>query len=491
MSIATGLQLIVALLLPWLVGYLLATAVLRLFRRHEYGLLIRLGYGFLIGQLLVGGLMVAIDGMGFGIGFYPVIAALGVIGGAAWWAARRLPGFSPALLEPHDKRPPPATAWRLSEALLVGLFLLLILAHWAPSAIEVWWRPLYPWDAWALWGYRAKAWFFQGELTPFVSPEQWLRSPEGAYPIHGHHYPTLVSLLQTWIALSLEQWHESLINLPWLLVPIALGLIIYGQLRMLGLSRVMALIPVYLMISMPMIHTHIALAGYADIWQAAYTSGGFIAFVAGVRNGDRFWQLWGLLFVIFGVWIKSEGAVWLFLLGLTGVLAMLRGWAWAALAGLFAVTVTLVLHQLDLTLELPYLGRVGIADNMLYLPAIPPQQLAYNDVWGPFGLNLFVYNNWHLLWYLMPVFLGMALARWNRATSYRVRGLAIAAPVVAIFAIFLLTAQGAWAENYTAINRLFIHFVPLWVFIFFTLWQDMMPQPGDQDSSRNAAHARG
>ena len=38
-------------------------------------------------------------------------------------------------------------------------------------------------------------------------------------------------------------------------------------------------------------------------------------------------------------------------------------------------------------------------------------------------------------------------------------------PLGAILFIFTFSAEGAWARDFTAVNRLFIHYVPSWVLV--------------------------
>jgi hypothetical protein len=467
-----GSQLTIALLLPWCAGYLLATRILKAYGRLDYGILTRLGYGFLLGQILVGSLLVSMDGLGLGIGFYPVIAALSLLMAITLWPPRPIRGLALPLNDPPPEilRPSPPLN-RIERAIAIALG-LLILAHWGIAAFEVWWRPLYPWDAWTLWSYRASVWFQQGELVPFLPAAEWVQATEAAYTVDGYHYPTLVSLLQTWIALALGQWHESLINLPWLLVPIALACILYDQLRVIGSSVTLALLAVYALFSMPMFLTHFALAGYADIWQAAYISAGLMALVVGVRLEDRLWQLWGLIFAVFGIWVKQEGAIWLFLFGLITILPRLDRRILIALAGLLPLFVLLVVYQVDLLVELPYLGPIGLADGAVHLPFFAPLQLTYNELWDAFIANFYIYNNWHLFWFILPIAFCATLWHWKNNPHHQTQSLIIALPLLAIFSIFLFSAHGMWAENYTALNRLFLHFIPIWIFILFSIWLD-------------------
>ncbi len=461
---AESSRLLLALLLPWLVGGLLVGWLAARLGRRRLGWPLVAGYGLLLGQVVVAGGLRLQNGLGGGIAFYPMVAWLLLLALALGWALRRA---APERLSPRWQAPPSGRGDTVVALLLVAGILL----HLLPSLVEILWRPLFPWDAWTTWGHRAKLWVSHGALLPLVAPSQWA-SGEG-YTISAHTYPLLVSLLQSWIALAWGAWSDTLINLPWLLAAVALLLLLYGHLRELRCSRTCALLPGYLLISQPLVHTHISLAGYADLWQAAFTGSGLVALLLGGQLRDRFWQGWGIALLLLGVAVKSEGMVWLLVaLLLWGVLRLGR-WGWLGLAGGLLLLAGGGYAELPLLLELPLLGTLGLVGSELHLPLLGVQQLGYNPIWGPLLANLWQYANWNLFWYLVVVALGVALYNWR--TPFAKTGIiALLLPLAAVVAIFLLSDQGRWASDYTAINRLFIHFMPLWVVVVTLLlsgWQ--------------------
>ena len=48
---------------------------------------------------------------------------------------------------------------------------------------------------------------------------------------------------------------------------------------------------------------------------------------------------------------------------------------------------------------------------------------------------------------------------------HRIASLFLLIPLAAILFIFLWTEEGVWAESFTAVNRLFIHFAPCWMLL--------------------------
>ncbi len=239
-----------------------------------------LGYGFLLGVLATTGIMSLIDALGLAQSFWAtaslliVLTAMGVgLSGKEIWV--RLTTDNGDVEE--------ESGWH--NTLLV-ILLALILVRSINLAMEVYWRPLYPWDAWKVWAVKSQVWFELKQLVPFVDGNTWMRFPGEFYTVEGWHYPETVSLISTWMALGLGRWDGALVNLPWLFCWIALGLAFYGQARILGVSVLSALAFTYLLLSMPLLNAHVALAGYADLWLAVVYGLAGMAFFQWLQTGD-------------------------------------------------------------------------------------------------------------------------------------------------------------------------------------------------------------
>src|SRR5205085_6413466 len=98
------------------------------------------------------------------------------------------------------------------------------------------------------------------------------------------HYPATVPLLQTWAATLLGHWDDTLVNLPWWCMAIAFACAIYGCLRRMELTPLFAIIGTWLVMSLPVLDTHVALAGYADLPMATYLTLGALFAVRAVRT---------------------------------------------------------------------------------------------------------------------------------------------------------------------------------------------------------------
>jgi hypothetical protein len=153
---------------------------------------------------------------------------------------------------------------------LFWLGLLLLSIRFVGLAMEVGWRLLLPYDAWAQWATKSRVWFEFGRIVPFVLPDAWLRSgdPMAFMDMHSN-YPGTVPLLQVWTDLCLGRWDESLMNAPWLALFATLGLAFYAQLRRTAIAPWRAMIYTYFLLSLPFLDIHVALAGVADVFVAA------------------------------------------------------------------------------------------------------------------------------------------------------------------------------------------------------------------------------
>jgi len=193
----------------------------------------------------------------------------------------------------------------------LALLLAWIIIHLSLAAIEILYRPVFPWDAWLNWMYRAKAWFFEGAIFGFSSPIEWATDTGAlAYNVGGHNYPTFVPTIAFWAACSLGFWSDTLVNTPVLFCGIALAMGIYGQCREFGGSYLHSVAAAYLLLSVPLVGTHLALAGYADIWIAGFTGLGFAALTRGLIDDNRFQSALGLLMAALAITVKAEGLVW-------------------------------------------------------------------------------------------------------------------------------------------------------------------------------------
>ncbi|GMR15191.1 MAG: hypothetical protein BMS9Abin30_0813 [Gammaproteobacteria bacterium] len=476
------LTLYAGLLLPWLGGtFWLAFAESRLEPNKSHNRIRQAGYGFFLGYAVLFMAIIATDRLTGTTSWAGLMLFLGVFatsGGLAVWLT---PGSSPSTLNPVPAPP------RSSKSTAVKLLTVLVVAwtavHLVFIAVDVFNQPLYPWDAWLAWVYRAKAWFLAGGMTAVVGPAEWASAvATNTYTIEAWMYPLFPSVIPYWAALSLGNWSETLVNLPVLFAGIAIGMALYGQCREHGLGVKTSLVCCYLLYSIPIFATHIALAGYADIWMAGFTGLGFIAIIRaavikstvlgadGPQAKYGLQMALGLLMAALGILVKNEGVVWFLAVLALLILINFRArvpiliFATIALAALlgFALGVTHI--------SIPLVGTLGVVDGRLLIPFIGKFALELHNIWGVYWDNFFAMGNWNLLWVLVLASLILSCKSASNSSTHRVPRIGLA-----FFSIFLatqlfifgLTDQGIWADTYTAINRLPLHFVPALLFAAF------------------------
>lgn len=317
----------------------------------------------------------------------------------------------------------------------VALLLLVILAHAIPIVTEVIVRPLYPYDATSAWATKAKVWSETGEFVRFVDKETWLNSDDTTlFTDHKPDYPIITPLLQLWTATLLGGWDVSLVNLPWILIYAYALVLLFGLLRELRIGSLGSLLATYVLASLPLFNTHIALAGYADALLGVSVCALLGVMVLWVRDREP-WQL--LILILFASacpLIKNEGAFWL-LASVSGLMVGLVTprfalWCAGVGAGLAAGLLLVVpedfvfaghsLQQLDLryregTLHATFRSQIALGSfgvlygcalgTILLLTRMPRRNTCDDTVLLQLGLPLVLM---HVLMYFLFSFTGYA-----------------------------------------------------------------------------------
>ena len=201
----------------------------------------------------------------------PILLPLAI--GAWAWALLRSRSFVPAIADQRRLHP------------LMWVLVALLAAHAWLMADEILLRPMYPWDAWAAWLLKPKAWMLAGHLDRFVAWDEWLADASGTLrTAQTWNYPEALGRLAVWFASAWGEWNAGVVGILWLALWLALLAGSYGQLRALGLQRDRAIIAMYALGSLPLINVHVALAGYADLWIATLIAFACLAWLRGLRK---------------------------------------------------------------------------------------------------------------------------------------------------------------------------------------------------------------
>jgi hypothetical protein len=441
--------IIASVALPWLAGWCLVLALQRTTEPRD--LVLAAGYGYLPGVLVTSLAMRALDAVAVPW-TVPLVAVQLIAFAAAACALARLPSLS--LRERWRAGRGRIRALPGPQRLLFIGGCALIVVRLCGLALELAWRPLLPWDAWAQWATKARVWYHYGSIAEFVDPAKWLASGTPMQFMDAHSdYPATVPLLQVWTALWLGRWDESLTNVPWLAVLTALGLAFYAQLRHTGVGIAQATLFTYLLLSIPFIDLHVAVAGYVDIFIAAAYGMAAMALWRWTRTRERADALLAVLSALACVAIKKEGIVWALTLLPPVLVAINRRVGLAAAALLGAAMLGYLLYG-------P--GELNVLGYTL--------RTEFSNVSLPLLEHLFEMDNWHLLWYLA---LGTMALRWRALFSAAMAPMTVTmlGAFAFVFVVFFFSNAAFGVADETLVNRLPLHMVPVLAFYLILLWR--------------------
>jgi hypothetical protein len=197
-----------------------------------------------------------------------------------------------------------------------------------------------------------------------------------------------------------------------------------------------------------------------------------MSFLQWVRTGDRCQGWLTLIFALACVAIKVEGRVWVITLIPPLLVAFAR--PQILLGALFLGAVAVVGWWIvgGFTATVLGIGAIEVTPNLIQVPFLGRFELRPDIDWRPYIDNFFVLDNWHLFWFFAIAVFGIAASRIRGNRILLVGGTLLLSAFAVLFVLFLLTGASAWAADYTAINRLYMHVVPAVLFYVFLLLQD-------------------
>jgi hypothetical protein len=229
-----------------------------------------------------------------------------------------------------------------------------------------------------------------------------------------------------------------------------------------------SVIAVYALGSLPLINVHVALAGYADLWIATLLAFACLAWIRGLESGQRGQFVLAGLFAVMLPLVKLEGGIWLVILGGAMLYARMppRFRRVALMLAPIIASGIVVAYLLRWPLIAPALDRIGLsADTDVLLDHAPA-------VIGAAAAGLFAQYNWHLFWFAVALTLLVRLPELRQSAPLRALGLFLLLGCAFLFALFVLTPAGKWAESYTAVNRLSLQIVPAMLAFAALLWRE-------------------
>lgn len=434
--------------LPWLAGGLLVRALAPAPARGPDAL--ALGYGWMLGAFAATLVMRALSLAGIRWSLPLLAGALAVVAALAfaairWRRADRV--GTPSRFAGENALDLPAWLW--------GLALALVTIRLAGLAAEVLSSPMRGYDPWAHWATKARVWFEAGAILPFVSGDTWIARADPVLHTDGNPgHPGTLPLLQAWIALFIGGWNDSLVNLPWIAFGAALPLAFYAQARTAGAAPPLAMVATWMLASMPVLGSHVAYAGGADLPLAAAFGMAAMATWRWTRTRETSMAVLALACAAAGAWMKVEGVLWMATLVPAVVMALDRRAGFALAAAAFA----------------------ALAGHIAFGPERQPL-LGYTlfsrpvDVTGPALDHLFVFGNWHLgAWFLVA----LAAWRWRTLLSRRLAPMTMTmvACIALVAIVFFFTNAAGGVANETLVTRLPLHLVPAAAFYALLLVLD-------------------
>jgi hypothetical protein len=441
----------IAILVPWA----LASVIVRrtCFSTGPGSVAASIGYGFFLGLLPAAGLFGLQGHLGLPLNPWPLIAAMAVVWVVVSWRVRSSWSISAPVLR---RALWPETRW--SQILTISV-MAWVAIRLATLAYAVSTYSLFPWDAWTTWALRAKVWTELGEWVPFVAPAVWLTDVEGvSRTTAAWHYPELPSWISAWAASAAGGWNEQAANAPALGALVALLAASFGQLRRWGASILTAWVAVWLLVSIPLVGSHVALAGYADLWVAAALGLSFMAFLSWIRDGGRSQLALTISLIILTALLKKEALVWVCLFVPAWLVSRLSARAFWLLP-LLVIGLLLVLAQTQgFTVRIPMIGEFAFTAG---------------GEWRWVLLQGFVFGNWHLFGYLLIALIAVSVVELigGRAEAWLRSGITwICGALLGFYVLFFWTAAAEWAIDGTSLNRILLQFAPAILFLGMAMW---------------------
>lgn len=438
--------LLLALLLPYALGKSLLAACLRDGREwREPGLVPWFGGAAWIVGAFALTLVMRADAM-LGIRFGPwsvALPALAIIAAASVVAWRRNgDGWRDAIRAMGEG----LLARDLSRAARFAWFALLawLALRAGMLLLEVANRPIYAWDAWSAWATKAKVYFAQGTIVPFVDAARWADPASQAWYDAAPGEPATLPLLQAWVAIAIGAFDDARVTLPWWLAFVALMLVVYGETRRRGLAPLASLVAAWFAGSMPLLGTQVALAGYADLPLAAAFTLGTLAGLRAMRTRAPIDVVAAVAALAAVVMTKSAAWAWI-VVALPGFAAAAAGPAWT--------------RRIAIAIPVAVIAVVAVAARFTDL-AIGPVSLAFDPMFAALGADGLLLANWHLL---ALGIVGTVAFAWRRLLGPELAPLTLVVAAgtgwIALLAAFPSLRQ--WGADGLGLNRAVLVIAPV------------------------------
>ncbi len=315
--------------------------------------------------------------------------------------------------------------------------------------------------------YRAKVWVLNDEMLNFQSVNQWLQSGGLGYALPASQYPSSVSAVAAFSSALSSGWNDQLASIPWFFAMLAIGSMMFGLCRQSGLAVLPSLAGLYLLTSIPIVGMHGILAGYADLWMLGTSGMGLATLMLWAQKRHRGALVLGTVLLLVGSCFKTEGWIWLgmgMLFILVNTLCHQRRYA----AFLCVIAILFAGFHLE-SVNLGSLGLWGIDEETIHVGPLGQYVLRPYNARPIYFEMIFLRGNFHLLGVLYLLALALlTFINWRASVTHWLMGALI---ICSQWVIFGLSSYSLYAETGTAINRLLLQFLPVFVLTITVAWQ--------------------
>lgn len=338
-------------------------------------------------------------------------------------------------------------------------------------------RPMYQFDARAIWGLKAKV-LFQ-ERTIFSE------SVENISRNHPHpRYPLLIPLSSAWIFYNIGEADDRVVRLVFLVFFIGLIAAAF-RLQQEHTGDVAAFLSLSAFLFVPYIYgskSGGASSGHADITLSFYITASALAIMLWMKQRNAVFVIVGALFAACAALTKNEGLVYAMILFLTAAVFTIaskedrkadrskksladewfkvRQWKLFGLAAYVLVGIVALIPWLLVRADLPkfldedYLRYLNVRDIVAGAARLP-------TIMKIFCAELLNTKNWGLIWVLIAA--SACAAWWKGNKESRFVSVVMALQIAAYLVVFVITPYDVAGQMIVSVPRLLLHVLPLGV----------------------------
>jgi len=350
--------------------------------------------------------------------------------------------------------------------IILGIIILLVgLASLFESVV----RPIYTWDALAIWGAKGKAIFSLGSVQAVKD--------YGAKP----YYPLNIPIAMALFYYFGEPFVKSIFPFYF----IAILMVFYGSLKRYGCGYVGSAGTLMLAVT-PFIFFHSTIA-YANLPMAFYYMASVIYLHQFFQNNSRAFLMLSSVLVGIGCWTRAEGLIWLFPNLMVLAIYALRRKQWLdPLLYLGPVLVFFlpwnVFTKYVIEAKSPYAGAALEGIKQLFTLNIETTYL--RDILRYFCRQIFIKETWLvvrgvLVWsYIWPFFFSVLILYCTRIRKYPYLLSIIGLDILVLFFIYYTVANSGSLYRILGMgfnisfNRMTLYFIPLILFQTILLISD-------------------